>query len=60
MKIANSGQQVHFLEPAKIPHAARRMTTIDTSSAVFRDKVMADGMARSVGTVDNLAGKIKR
>jgi len=36
------------------------MTTVDTSSAVFRDKVMADGMARSVGTVDNLAGKIKR
>ena len=36
------------------------MTTIDTSSAVLKDTIMADGMARSVGTVDNLAGKIKR
>ncbi len=36
------------------------MTANDASSAVFRDKIMADGMARSVGTVDNLEGKTKR
>ena len=36
------------------------MTAVDTSNAVFKDTIMADGMARSVGTVDNLEGKTKR
>ena len=39
----------------RTPHAPRRLTTIDTTSAVFKDTVMAHRSARQAGEMDHLA-----
>ena len=39
----------------RTPHAPRRVTTIDTTSAVFNDTVMAHRSARQAGEMDHSA-----